>query len=153
VPDPTTTLDLTPIVQPILTVCGVVVTSLIAYYGPKVLAVFQARTGIALTDQQRATVLGAVQTAAGELETAIDQKALTVDHIHVDNQAVLQKAQSALQAVPVAMQALGMNEASVAKMIVGAVETGTRMAPAPARVPPGAAPTVPPPAAGGGVGV
>lgn len=130
--DPTSTLDLSPIIQPCLEVAGLVLGAIITTYIPKALAAFQARTGIALTDQQRAVVLGAVQTGAGELETMIDQKALTVDRIHVDNQAVLVKAQAALAAVPVAMQALGMTEAGVAKMIVAKVDTGSRTPAAPA---------------------
>jgi hypothetical protein len=116
-------VDLSPIVQPILAVTGAVIAGLLALYVPKALAAFQTYTGIQLTDQQRAVILGAVQTAAGNLETQLDQGALKVAHINVSNATVRSEAVAAINAVPDAMAALNMTTDGVARMIVGAVDT------------------------------
>lgn len=116
-------VDLTPIVQPILAVAGAIVTGLAAIYVPKALTAFQARTGIMLTDQQRATILGFVQTSAGTLETQLDKGALSAAHIDISNPVVRSEAQSILSGAPVAAAALGMTVDGVAKMIVGKVDT------------------------------
>lgn len=128
-------LDLSPIVQPTLAVIGLVIAGMIATYLPKALTAFQARTGILLTDQQRATILGFVQTSAGAIETKLDQGALAVAQVHVANSTVLAEAQSILAAAPIAAAGLGMTEAGVAKMIVGAVDTGVHGAPVVAALP------------------
>jgi hypothetical protein len=127
------TLDLSVIVQPILAVTGAVIASLLAIYVPKALAAFQARTNIQLTDQQRATVLGAVRTAAGVIETSLDQGVLRVAHVDIANPTVRAEAAAAINAVPVAAAALNMTVDGVARMIVGAVDTGAHgvMTPAP----------------------
>lgn len=134
------TLDLTPIVQPILAALGLVITGLLGVYVPKAISAFEKRTGIMLTDQQRATMLGAVQTAAGVLETDLDKGALKVAHISVSNPAVLAQASAAIAAVPVAAAALGVTPDSVARMIVGAVDTASH-SPTPVVVVPVAAET------------
>ena len=117
------TLDLSPIVQPIIAVAGAVIAALLAIYVPKGLAAFQARTGIMLNDQQRSVIQGFVSTAAGTIETKLDQKVMQVSQVHVANPAVLAEAQSILAAAPVAAGALGMTVEGVGKMIVGAVNT------------------------------
>lgn len=124
-------LDLTPIIQPILAVIGAVIAGLLAIYLPKAITAFQDRTGIILTEQQRATLTGAVRTAAGVLETDLDKGVLQVAQIHVNNPAVLTQAQAALSAVPRAAAALGMTTDGVARMIVGAVDTTPRAVTAP----------------------
>lgn len=118
-----TSLDLSPIVQPILAVIGATITGLLAIYVPKGIAAFQARTGIQLTDQQRAVILGAVQTAAGNLETQLDQGAIKVAHINISNATVRSEAVAAISAVPTAMAALNMTTDGVARMIIGKVDT------------------------------
>lgn len=120
------TLDLSPIVQPTLAVIGLVLAGLFAAYVPKLLAAFQARTGIMLSAQQSAAILGFVQTSAGVIETKLDQGALQIAHVNVGNPTILAEAQSIIAAAPVAAAGLGMTEAGVAKMIVGAVDTGAR---------------------------
>lgn len=133
--DPSTTLDLTSVLQPILETAATIAFGLIAAYVPKGLALLEARTGIHLTDQQRATILGAVQTGAGILETKIDQGVLTKAHITIDNPEVLAQARAAIAAVPTAAAALGMTEQGVARMIVGAADTAAHSGPAPMPVP------------------
>jgi len=121
-----TALNLQPILQPILEVIGLAIAGIITAYVPKAIAAFEARTGLQLTAQQKDTIRGAVQTAAGEVETLIDQKALAVANVKISDPAIQAKAQAAISAVPSAMSALGMTPAGVAKMIVGAVDTGSR---------------------------
>lgn len=116
-------LDLTSVVQPIFAVIGSVIAGLMAIYVPKALAAFEARTRIQLTDQQRATVLGAVRTAAGLIETSLDQGVLWVAHINVANPTVRDEAAAVINAVPKAAAALNMTVDGVARMIVGAVDT------------------------------
>jgi hypothetical protein len=117
-------LDFSAVVQPILAVIGTVIAGLLTVYVPKALAAFQARTKIQLTDQQRATVLGAVRTAAGVIETTLDQGALRLAHVNVTNATVRDEATAAINAVPVAAAALNMTVDGMARMIVGAVDTG-----------------------------
>lgn len=125
-------LDLTPIVQPILAAAGAVIAGLAAVYVPKAIAAFQDRTGIILTENQRQTVKGAVDTAAGVLETALDKGAAKVEHIEIGTPQVTQQAQAVISAVPDAAAALGLTVAGVSRMIVGAVDMGAHAAPVPA---------------------
>jgi hypothetical protein len=125
----TGTIDLSAIVQPLLAVIGTVISGLLAIYVPRGLAAFQARTGIELTDQQRAVVLGAVRTAAGVVETKLDQGVMRAGHVEVANPMVRAEAVAAINAVPVAAAALNMTVDGVARMIVGAVDTASHGAP------------------------
>lgn len=120
----TTTIDLTPIVQPILAVIGAVIAGLLAIYAPRALDAFAARTKIQLTDQQRAAFLGAVQTGAGVIETQLDQGILKVAHVDVANPAIRDEARAVINAVPIAAGALNMTIDGTARMIVGAIDTG-----------------------------
>jgi hypothetical protein len=137
------TLDITPLVEPVLAVAGATIAGLLTVYVPKALAVFTEATGIALTEQQRAAFLGAVQTAKGVIETKLDQNALSVAHVDVNNEAIRAEAAAAIAAVPQAAAAFGLTEDGVARMIVGAVDTalhGNRMPAAPATPRPPSAP-------------
>lgn len=120
-----TSLDLSVIVQPILAVIGAVIAALLGIYVPKALAAFQARTGIILTENQRQTVLGAAQTAAGVIETRLDQGALQVAHVTINNPTVRAMAEDALIEVPKAAAAMNMTVYGMAKIIVGAVDTAS----------------------------
>ncbi len=117
-------IDLAVIVQPILAVAGTVIASLLALYVPRLMEALEARTHIQLTDQQRATVLGAVRTAAGLIETRLDQGILPMARIEISNPTVRAEAAAAIAAVPIAAAALSMTVDGVARMIVGAVDTG-----------------------------
>ena len=119
--------DLGVIMQPIFGAIGTVIAAILAIYVPKALAAFQAQTRIQLTDQQRATVLGAVRTAAGMIETTLDQGAMRVAHVNIANPAVRAEATNAINAVPVAAAALNVTVNGMARMIVGAIDTQLRM--------------------------
>lgn len=118
-------LDLSVIVQPILAVIGAMIAALLGIYVPKALAAFQARTGIILTENQRQTVLGAAQTAAGIIETRLDQGVLKVAHVDIENASVRMLASQALDDVPKAAAAMNMSVDGMAKIIVGAVDTAS----------------------------
>jgi hypothetical protein len=137
------TLDLSVIFQPILAVAAAVIAGLLAIYVPRALAAFQARTKIQLTDQQRATVLGAVRTAAGMSETKLDQAAMWVSHVEVSNPTVRAEAAAAINAVPLAAAALNMTVDGVSRMIVGAVDTAAHPGAAAAMAPAAAAAIAP----------
>ncbi len=119
------TPDLATIMQPIFAAIGTAIAGVLAVYVPKALAALQARTKIQLTDQQRATVLGAVRTAAGMIETTLDQGAMRTAQVDVANAAVRAEAANAINAVPHAAAALNVNVDDMARMIVGAVDTRT----------------------------
>ena len=121
-----TTLDLTAVVQPLLAVAGLVIAGYIAKYLGRLLEVANAHFHLNLTDQQIAAFTAAVQTAAGVVETMIDQKAMSVAHVTVTNDGIRAQAQAIVDAAPEAAAMLNLTEAGVAKMIVGAVDTGSR---------------------------
>ena len=111
------------IMQPIFAAIGTVIAAVLVVTAPRALAVFQDQTKIQLTDQQRTTVLGAVRTAAGLIETALDQGAMRTAHVDITNPAVRAEAVNAMKAVPTAAAALNMTVDGMARMIVGAVDT------------------------------
>jgi len=127
------TLEVTGIVQALLETAALVIAGLIARFVPRLIDILEQRTGLMLTAQQQQTVLHGVQTAAGIIETEIDQGLMQVSHVRIDDQAVLAQARQVIQAVPMAASAMGVTEAGVARMIVGAVDTGSRVTPAPAQ--------------------
>ena len=111
--------------QPIFAAIGTMIAGVLAVYVPKALAALEARTRIQLTDQQRATVLAAVRTAAGMIETTLDQGAMRTAQVDVANAAVRAEAANAINAVPLAAAALNVSVDGMARMIVGAVDTRT----------------------------
>ena len=121
-------IDLTPLLAPVLQIAGIAASAVIGIYFPKAIAAFEARTHVQLTDQQVTAIRGAIATSAGILETQIDQGVLSVAHIQVGSPAVEAQAQALINAVPRASAALGLSIPDVARMIVGAVDTGSRTA-------------------------
>jgi hypothetical protein len=118
-----TSVDITTIIQAIEGVLATVITGLIITYVPKALAAFQAHTGVVLTENQRQTFLGAAKTAAGILETRLDQGLMSIEHINITNNAVVAQAQAVINAVPQAAAALGMTQAATARILIGMVDT------------------------------
>jgi hypothetical protein len=144
--DVSNVLNLQAVLQPLLETAGIVVSGFVATYLPRAIVAFEKHTNIQLTDQQRDVLLGAVQTAKGIIETKLDQGVMQVAHVTITNEAVLAEARAAIAAVPDAAAKLGVTEDGVARMIVGAVETGfhaTVSAPVPAPVVPVVDPATP----------
>ncbi len=113
-------MDWTPIIQ----ATGEIVVALIGAFGVvlanKAIAAFEARTHVQLTEQQRAAVLGAVQTAAGMVKLELT-KGMPIAAVHENNTAIQAIATKATAGVQESIAALGVTPEGLAKMIVGKV--------------------------------
>src|ERR1035437_4184994 len=121
-----TAVDFSVVLQPLLQLAGIVLTGLIALYLPRAIAAFEARTGIQFTEQQKATILSGAQAAKGTVETRIDQKIMSVSEVHIDNPEIRYLAHEVIDNAPAAAAAIGATPDSVARSIVGMVDTGSR---------------------------
>lgn len=106
--------------SPLVSAAGLLVSSVLV---PWAIVAYQKRTGIALTDQQRAAVQAALTTAAGLIETKLDQGTLRVGDVRVDHPAVVEAAEAALGRVPDAAAAQGVSLGAAAEIVVGRVRT------------------------------
>lgn len=111
--------DWTPFVAPAALLLNVVII-------PWAIVAYQRRTGVQLTDQQRAAVSGALTTAAGLLETLIDQGSLRVSDITPDNREIMVAARTALARVPDAAAKVGISPFTAAAIVVARVNTSPR---------------------------
>jgi hypothetical protein len=111
------------VVPTVLTIAGAVASGTIAVFVPKLVGALAAHTGITLTENQRQTVLDAVQTAAGVLETHLDNSMIRREHINATGAVVREQAGAVLAAVPDSAKAFGLNVPDIARMIVGKVDT------------------------------
>lgn len=113
-------------------IAGTVLAALAVWLANQAIAAFQKRTNIQLTDQQRAAVLGAVQTAAGEINLELSKGLMSLSDVHADNPTVKALATAAVNTVPDSAAALGVASADAAKMVVGkvgnALPSGTTIA-------------------------
>lgn len=116
-----TSIDLSPIMTPILQVLGAVLAVVLPALAGWALTIFQKRTGITLTDQQRASVLGAVGTSSGILMTKLANGVKPLETIQVSDPEVVAEANRILASVPEAVASLGVTQETVANMIVGKV--------------------------------
>lgn len=109
-------------------VMATVILGLISIYVPRAMAAFEKRTGVQISAAQQATVLGAATTAAGILQTKLDQGVLQIGHISVNDPAVVAEAIAAIARVPDAAEATEKSTVSMAETIVGLVDTTPRPA-------------------------
>ena len=121
-----TAADFAPILQSLMAGCGVVITALIGIFVPKGIAAFERRTGVAVTDQERTAVMGAVTTAAGLLQTKLDQGILHVSDVTPGSPAVVAEAQAALSRVPNSAINQGVTREAAATMIAARVDTSAK---------------------------
>lgn len=121
----------------VMTALGTVLTGLAAIYVPRLAAAFTAHTGVVISEQQRQVVLGAISTAAGVLETSLDNGILQRASVTPTNLAVRAQAQAVMSAVPDAASKLGVSMADLSRMIVGRVDTGAHPPAPPMPVPVG----------------
>lgn len=114
--------------QSVLGLASAVIATLFAIYGPKAVAAFEKWTNTQWTEQQRQIVLSAAQTAAGNIETAIDQKRMTVADVYKDHDIVQTQVKAVAARPPViaAMSALDMDSKYLSHIVVGKVNTGNR---------------------------
>lgn len=123
------TIDLVPLVQPILEVTGLVIAGMIVRYVPKILLLVEQYLHLKFTDQQNAVFLQEVQTAAGVVETKLDQGVLNISHVDINNPEMRAAASEIIKSIPGIVDKLGYTAKEVATAIVGAVDTAPRAAP------------------------
>lgn len=116
-------MDWTPIFQAIIAALGTIITALAAIYVPRAIAAFERRTGVQVTDQQRAAIYHAIETGAGMLQTQLDQGRLKIGDITPNSPAVVDAAKAALARVPDSAAAQAVSVASAAAILVGRVDT------------------------------
>lgn len=121
--------DFAPAIQAVAAGIAVVLTTLIGILVPKAITAFETRTGIQLTDQQQSQVMAAAQTAAGLLETKMDQGALKLEDVSPAHPAVMLAAMTALSRLPdEAMAGMAKHpvpQVAMADTIVGLMNTRT----------------------------
>jgi hypothetical protein len=122
-----TEADFAPIIQSVIAGIGLVLTALIGIYVPKAIAAFTARTGVQVSTQLQATIMGAANTEVGIIQTKLAQGTLTFGQIRTDDPAVLAHAAAAIDRVPDAAAAMNKTVPSMAQTIVGMV--GNKTAP------------------------
>ena len=120
-------INIAPFLQPILSTLGLIIAGLIASYIPKAIAAFETYTSLKIDDHARAALVQAVQAAAGTVETRIDQKLMSVAQVHVANPAVRALAQEAIDNASAVSASVGVTSEAVARMIVGATDTLSRI--------------------------
>ena len=118
-----TAADFAPIFSALIAGCALAITGLIGVLVPRAIAAFERRTGVALTDQQRAAVMQAARTEAGMLETALQQGVVRLSQVTPTSGEMLTRAEAALSRVPEAAAAVGTTPAAMASIIVGATDT------------------------------
>lgn len=116
----------TPILNALIALIALVMTTLIGIYVPKGIAAFTARTGIILTAQQQQTVKDSANTAKGIVQTMLDQGALKLEHVTPDNPVIVAQARAAIDRVPNAAAAMNKSVPSMAETIVGLVDTSPK---------------------------
>lgn len=117
----TNTVDLAPLISPILGALGLLVASGLTALAGWAINELRKRNILHLTDQQRAQVLGAVQTGAGILVADLARGVTPLERVNISSDQVRALAARAVAAVPEAAAGLGVTEAGAAAMIVGAV--------------------------------
>lgn len=99
------------------------VTLLSGIVVPWAIVAYQRRTGVQVTDQQRAAVYAALTTAAGIIQTRIDQGHMAVADVTPNNPVVVAEVKAALDRVPESAAAQGTTATSAAQIVVGKVDT------------------------------
>lgn len=112
--------DWAPVIQPIVEIAVTLIGAFGVVLARQAIAAFEARTHVQLTEQQRATVIGAVQTAAGMVKLEL-AKGLPLSEVHPSSSAIQAIASTATAGVMESIAALGVTPEGVAKMIVGRV--------------------------------
>lgn len=110
-------------IQAILVNAAMVIVSLAI---PWAIFEYQKRTGVQVTEQQRAAVYNALNTAKGMLQTQLDQGRLRISDITPSSTAVVEAAKAALARVPDSAKAQATSVASAAEIIIGRLDTSPK---------------------------
>lgn len=115
------TINLAPVLDPIIQVAAVVLLGLVVPALNKFAAFFAARTHVILSNQALDAVRGAVNTAATMLQTAalkaVDKSAV----LHVNSADMAVAVNHVLSSVPDALARLGVTPATLANKILTTV--------------------------------
>ena len=117
------------IFEGLMTIIAAALTGIAGWLGPKLIATFEKRVGIQLTESQKTTIQDAINTAKGIVETQLDQGIIRLHEVTATNPKILEIASEALDRVPNAAAALNKSIPSTAQSIVGLVDTLTHSAP------------------------
>jgi len=112
-------VDLSPLITPILGALGLVLAGLLTLIANKAINALQTRNLIHLTAQQQAAVVGAMSTGAGILMARVARGVVPLEHVNVTSAEVANLAREAIARVPDYASALGVTEESAAAMLVG----------------------------------
>lgn len=114
-------VDLSPILHPLWQITTVVVLGVAPLLTNKALNVVQKYLHVQFTSQQIQAVHDATDTAAGVINTMLTRGEMHLDDVHITNDTVRSLTRTAMQAVPTAVAATGVDAPYVAHMIVGRV--------------------------------
>lgn len=132
------TVDLSPIVQALVGVAALVVSAA----GPIIAAAIVRRLHLAQGSAAAQAVTAATETGAGIAYAALVARSHQTASIEIHNAALAAGVQHVVEAVPGAMQRVGVTEETAARMVTG--KLGALLA-RDATVSPGPSVTVPPP--------
>lgn len=120
-------IDFAPVTDAAVKVAAIVISGALTYYGPRFINAFAARTGIRIDEANQMALIQAVDTGAGVIETKLDQKLMDLSHVNINNEHVSKQANFAIAKLGQTAADMGLTVPMVANMIVGAVDTGSRV--------------------------
>lgn len=104
--------------DPLIQAAALIITTVLVPWG---IMAYKARTGVQVSAQQVAAINGAVDTAAGLVQTAIDQGRMKASDLDRDHPLILQEAAAAIARVPNSAAAQDATLHTVAAMIASRV--------------------------------
>ena len=132
---------MTPMLDAITTALEAIITALAIWGARRIVMALDDRNSLDAMGKAQQTVLGAAKTAAGIIQTKLDQGVLKISEIGVENPAIIAEAKAALARVPDAVALTDKSRASMAETVVGLVDTSAKAIAT--ELMPGLAPLVP----------
>lgn len=116
-----------PILQAGMLALGGILVAMMKAYIPRAIAAFETWVNVKLTDQERAAVYQAADTAAGIIKTQLDQGRLKTADVDPNNTQVRAISADAMARVPDAASAQKMTVDAMAHIVVGKSDTTIRL--------------------------
>lgn len=133
-----TSQDFQPVFEAAFLAIAAVVTAMMKIYIPRAISAYEKWVGVKLTDQERAAISDAADTAAGIIKTRLDQGVLKVSDVAPENPQIKEIARTALSRVPAAALSQDVTTDAMAHIVVGKADTSATT-PSGGEVPPKAA--------------
>lgn len=134
----TTAADWQPIIQAIIAALAAIIVAisgligtLIVMFARRGIAAMEKRTGIMMTEQDRAAIMGAVTTDVGLIQTKLDLGLMRPTEVLPSSAPMLRAAAQLLDRVPDAATREATTVDTVAAMIAARVDTTPRSVAAP----------------------